>query len=109
MSEEQKELFFDLLAQKAVYGLDEAEQRQLDELDPGIAEAEFRSLEITAAAISMVGRSEMKPTVSDRMICAPCGRLTARNVGSSVANSLSADSTLALVSWLNSVDLPALV
>ena len=30
------------------------------------------------AAISMVGRSEMNPTVSDRMMRAPCGRSTAR-------------------------------
>ena len=30
------------------------------------------------AATSMVGRSEMKPTVSDRMTRAPCGRSTAR-------------------------------
>ena len=43
----------------------------------------------------MVGRSEMKPTVSERMILAPCGRSTARMVGSSVANSMSAESTRA--------------
>ena len=34
---------------------------------------------------------------------------TARSVGSSVANSMSADKTLACVRRLNSVDLPALV
>src|SRR5262249_21755497 len=39
------------------------------------------------AATSVVGRSEMKPTVSERMIFAPCGRSSARMVGSSVANS----------------------
>ena len=43
----------------------------------------------------MVGRSEMKPTVSERMTRAPCGSATARSVGSRVANSMSADSTLA--------------
>ena len=37
------------------------------------------------------------------------GSATARKVGSSVANSMSADSTLAAVMRLNSVDLPALV
>ena len=57
MSEENQELMFDLLTKKAVYGLDDAEQRELDNLDTGLAESEFRSLEITAAAISMVGMS----------------------------------------------------
>ncbi len=57
----------------------------------------------------MVGRSEMKPTVSDTITLAPAGKATARNVGSSVANSMSACSTLARVSRLNSVDFPALV
>ena len=47
------------------------------------------------AATSMVGKSEMKPTVSDRMTRNPLGSSTARNVGSSVANSMSAESTLA--------------
>jgi anti-sigma-K factor RskA len=55
MSEEQKEQFFDLLTMKAVYGLDEEAQRQLDEFDREAAEMEFRSLEKTAAAISMIG------------------------------------------------------
>lgn len=54
MSEEQRELFFDLLTKKAVYGLGEAEQRQLDQMDPGTGEDEFLSLEMTAAAISMI-------------------------------------------------------
>jgi hypothetical protein len=61
------------------------------------------------AATSMVGKSEMKPTVSESMTRLPCGRSTARNVGSSVANSMSADRTAADVIRLNSVDLPALV
>ena len=61
------------------------------------------------AATSMVGRSEMKPTVSERMIFAPCGSAAARSVGSNVANSISAESTLAAVMRLNTVDFPALV
>ena len=52
MSEEQKEILFDLLIKKAVYGLDKAEQRELDALDPDTAADEFYSLELTAAAIS---------------------------------------------------------
>ena len=67
------------------------------------------------AATSCVGRSLMKPTVSDRMILRPLaspsgpGRLIARMVGSRVANSMSLASTSAPVRRLNSVDLPALV
>ena len=61
------------------------------------------------AATSVVGRSEMKPTVSERMIRLPRGSVIARSVGSSVANSMSADSTAARVSLLNRVDFPALV
>ncbi len=55
MSEEQKEQFFDLLTMKAVYGLDKETQRQLDEFDQEAAEMEFRSLEKTAAAVSLIG------------------------------------------------------
>ena len=61
------------------------------------------------AATSWCGRSEMKPTVSDRMTRRPPGSSTARIVGSSVAKSMSFASTAAPVSRLNSVDLPALV
>ena len=61
------------------------------------------------AATSVVGKSEMKPTVSDKMTRNPLGSSTARNVGSRVAKSMSAESTLARLSRLNSVDLPALV
>lgn len=53
MSEEQQELFFDLLTKKAIYGLNESEQHELDRLDPGTAEDELLSLEMTAAAISL--------------------------------------------------------
>ncbi len=55
MNEQNQELFYDLLTKKAVYGLDESEQMQLNDLDPGTADSEFRSLEITAAAISLIG------------------------------------------------------
>ena len=40
------------------------------------------------ALMSMGGRSEMKPTVSDRMAPRPDGSMTWRIVGSSVSNSL---------------------
>ncbi|MBK7391707.1 MAG: anti-sigma factor [Chloracidobacterium sp.] len=55
MNEEQKDIFFDLLTKKAIYGLDAAEQDQLDAMDPGNAELEFNSLEMAAAAISLMG------------------------------------------------------
>lgn len=61
MNEEQNELLFDLLTKKAIYGLDETEQKQLDQLDPGNAESEFLSLEMTAAAISLVDFSDVEP------------------------------------------------
>ena len=61
MTEEQKELLFDLLTQKAVGGLDQTELEQLNALDPGTADAEFRSLEITAAAISMIDLLPVEP------------------------------------------------
>ena len=60
MNEEQKELLLDLLTQKALYGLTEAEQAQLDQLDDGSAELEFRSLEMTTAAIGMAGLDEIE-------------------------------------------------
>lgn len=40
------------------------------------------------ALMSMGGRSDMKPTVSDRMAPRPDGSMTWRIVGSSVSNSL---------------------
>ena len=40
------------------------------------------------ALMSVVGRSLMKPTVSDRMTCCPLGSTARRSVGSSVSNSL---------------------
>ena len=61
------------------------------------------------AATSCVGRSEMKPTVSDRIALRPDGSSICRTVGSSVANSWSAATTEARVKRLNRVDFPALV
>ena len=58
MNEEQKDRFFDLLTTKAVYGLDDAEQRELEEFDKDLTEQELLSLERTAAAISMIGLEE---------------------------------------------------
>ena len=52
MSEE-NDLLYDLLVKKAIYGVDETEQGQLDGLDTSNADAEFRSLELTAAAIGL--------------------------------------------------------
>ncbi len=53
MIEEKQELLFDLLTRKATYGLTESEEKELRALDPGDADDEFFSLELTAAAISM--------------------------------------------------------
>lgn len=61
MKEEQNDLIFDLLTKKAVYGLDEVEQVQLDSFASETAEAEFRSLEMTVAAISMSGLTAKEP------------------------------------------------
>ena len=61
MNEERRDMLFDLLTKKAVHGLDDAEQRQLDEIDPGWANREFRTLEMTAAAINMAGVEADEP------------------------------------------------
>ena len=61
MTEDKNELFFDLLTKKAIYGLDEVEQKQLDQIDTGNADAEFLSFEMTAAAISMIDFAETEP------------------------------------------------
>ena len=58
MNEATQDILFDLLTKKAIYGLDESEQRELDELDSGTADMEFRSLEIAAAAVMMIGLEE---------------------------------------------------
>jgi len=61
------------------------------------------------AAIRSVGRSEINPTVSDRIAVRPDGRTTLRMVGSRVANSISFAMTAESVNRLNRVDFPALV
>lgn len=61
MNEEQKELFFDLLTKKAVFGLDESEQAELDRVDSAAAEKEFQTLELTAAVISLAGSPVPEP------------------------------------------------
>jgi anti-sigma-K factor RskA len=60
MSEERNEKLTDLLIKKAVSGLDESEQRELDDLDSNTVD-EFSSLELTVAAISMAGVSTDEP------------------------------------------------
>lgn len=53
MNEEMQEILFDLLTKKAIYGLDAAEEKQLEELS---AQANFRideSFDISAAAIGL--------------------------------------------------------
>ncbi len=61
MNQETRDMLYDLLAKKAIHGLDEDEQRQLDELDPGWANRELRTLEMTAAAINMAGVDTDEP------------------------------------------------
>ncbi|MBP9665505.1 MAG: anti-sigma factor [Pyrinomonadaceae bacterium] len=58
---EERDMLLDLLIKKAVTGLDDAEKRALDELDPVIAERELATLELTAAAISMAGLDASEP------------------------------------------------
>jgi Anti-sigma-K factor rskA len=61
MNETDQEMFYDLLAAKAVYGLDEAEQRDLDGIDAANVEPELRSLEMAVAAIGIAGLSRIEP------------------------------------------------
>ncbi len=61
MSEDKREKLLDLLLKKAVHGLDEAEQREFDALDPDTASAEIHSLELTAAAINIADASIDEP------------------------------------------------
>jgi len=53
MNAEEKELLFDLLTKRVIYGLDADEQGELDKFDREVVESEFRTLEVAAAAISM--------------------------------------------------------
>lgn len=64
MSEEQNEQLFDLLAKKAIYGLDESEARELASFDAETTDLEFRSLEMTAAAINLAGLETEEPLPS---------------------------------------------
>ncbi|MEJ7624008.1 MAG: anti-sigma factor [Pyrinomonadaceae bacterium] len=59
MNEEQREKFFDLLTKKAVYGLDTDEQGELDTMEMNAEEV--LSLEMTVAAISMIGLPHDEP------------------------------------------------
>jgi anti-sigma-K factor RskA len=61
MTEEQRDLLFDLLTKKVLYGLEPAEEQQLAAFDQNIVEAEFRTLEITTAAINMAELGEFEP------------------------------------------------
>lgn len=54
MSDNKQEKLIDLLIKKAVSGLDELEQRELDALDANNAD-EFNSIEMTVAAIHIAG------------------------------------------------------
>lgn len=55
MNKKKQDALLDLLTKKVTCGLDEAEQRQLEDIHAATEEREFRSLEITAAAIAVAG------------------------------------------------------
>lgn len=61
ITEEQREQLFDLLTKKAVYGLDDAEDNQLNDFDRNAVDAEFYSLEMTAAAIGLAAVTKIEP------------------------------------------------
>ena len=61
MSQDRQELLIDLLTAKAIYGLGEDEQAQLDSLGERGLDDELRALEITAAAINMAALSDEGP------------------------------------------------
>ena len=61
MSQDNKDVLYDLLGKKAVYGLDAEEQRQLDELGGGRADDELLTLELTAAAINLGASTDDEP------------------------------------------------
>jgi hypothetical protein len=61
MSSEEQDKLFDLLTKKALFGLDEAEQRELDAFDAAVVERELLTLELTAAAIGTVGLDTSEP------------------------------------------------
>jgi hypothetical protein len=61
MSQDNKDMLYDLLGKKAVYGLDAEEQRQLDELGGGRADEDLLTLELTAAAINLGASTDDEP------------------------------------------------
>ena len=62
MNENMEEIMLDLLCKKAVYGLDEREERQLAELEQKFGgESQSQSFELTAAAIGMSNLDMSEP------------------------------------------------
>ena len=61
MNEQQRDMLNDLIAKKVIEGLDDAEERQLEELDPGLARIDLFSFEAAAAAINMAGIETDEP------------------------------------------------
>lgn len=59
MNEDGREKFFDLATKKAVYGLEGNELREFDEMEMSVDET--LSMEMTVAAISLVGLTEVEP------------------------------------------------
>lgn len=53
MTDQERELLYDLLVKRVTCGLDADEETQLEQFDPALVEAESRSLEMAATAISM--------------------------------------------------------
>ena len=77
MNENMEEIMLDLLCKKAVYGLDEHEEKQLAELERNLGAADqSQSLELTAAALSMAGldTSEEMPSHLRSRIVADAAR-----------------------------------
>jgi len=58
MNEENRELYLDLLTKKAISGLDDIEQSELDQISDAGETDEFYSLEMTTAAINLAGLAE---------------------------------------------------
>ncbi|MBV9241727.1 MAG: anti-sigma factor [Acidobacteria bacterium] len=70
MTDEEKELLYDLLVKKVTEGLDADEQRQLEGFDQKLVRAEYRALENTAAAIGVasIDVEPMPKHLFDRMM-----------------------------------------
>ena len=89
MTEENKDIFYELLIKKAASGLDEAEQSQLDEFDAETVEFEFRAIEAAAAAINLAGISEIEPlpaSLRSRIIADSADHLVALRVPAAESN-----------------------